>query len=207
MSLPRPPLLLITDRHQAATPLETVVAAALAGGCRWVSLREKDLSAPDRRAVLARLVALGNEVGATVTVHGDIAAAVDCRAHGVHLPRGGDVAAARAALGEGALIGVSAHDLSEAEAAAGAGADYVTLSPIFESLSKPGYGPPLGLAGLSAVAARLPIPVVVLGGIDRGNASACLSAGARAVAVMGTVMRAPDSAAAVRGLIEALERS
>jgi thiamine-phosphate pyrophosphorylase len=207
VNLPRPPLLLITDRHQAAAPLETLVASALADGCRWVSLREKDLSAAERRAVLARLVALGNEAGATVTVHGDVAAAVECAAHGVHLPRGGDVAAARAALGEGALIGVSAHDLAEAETAAGAGADYVTLSPIFDSRSKPGYGPALGLAGLSAVAARLPIPVVALGGIDLENALACLSAGAEAVAVMGAVMRAADSAAAVCGLVEALERS
>ena len=207
MSLPRPPVLLITDRHQAAAPLEAVVAAALTGGCRWVSLREKDLSDAQRRALLGRLVALGGEVGAAVVVHGDVAAAAACGARGVHLPRGGDVEAARAALGAGTLIGVSAHDLAEAEAAAGAGADYVTLSPIFESRSKPGYGPALGLGGLRAVTARLAIPVVALGGVGRDNASDCLAAGARAIAVMGGIMRAADSAAAMRGLVAAVKRA
>jgi thiamine-phosphate pyrophosphorylase len=39
MKLPDPPLLLITDRHQARLPLVDVVRAALAAGCRWVSVR------------------------------------------------------------------------------------------------------------------------------------------------------------------------
>ena len=69
-------------------------------------------------------------------------------AHGVHLSRGGDPAAARHALGARRLIGVSAHSLEEAREAEAAGADYVTLSPIFRSDSKPGYGPALGVEGL-----------------------------------------------------------
>ena len=43
MRLPDPPLLLVTDRAQARRALAEVVAAVFAGGCRWVSLREKDL--------------------------------------------------------------------------------------------------------------------------------------------------------------------
>ena len=43
MSLPTPPLLVISDRRQARGGLAEVTAAALAGGCRWLLLREKDL--------------------------------------------------------------------------------------------------------------------------------------------------------------------
>jgi len=43
MRLPNPPLLLVTDRALARRSLAEIVAAALAGGCRWISLREKDL--------------------------------------------------------------------------------------------------------------------------------------------------------------------
>ena len=42
--LPVPPLLVISDRRQARRPLEQVATAAFTGGCRWFSLREKDLS-------------------------------------------------------------------------------------------------------------------------------------------------------------------
>jgi len=53
--LPDPPLLVISDRSQAKRPLIKVAEAAFAGGCRWFSLREKDLPAEERRALLAEL--------------------------------------------------------------------------------------------------------------------------------------------------------
>jgi thiamine-phosphate pyrophosphorylase len=43
MQLPDPPLLVVTDRRQAKRSLGEIVEAALAAGCRFVSLREKDL--------------------------------------------------------------------------------------------------------------------------------------------------------------------
>lgn len=53
MRLPYPTLLLVTDRTQARRSLPEIVAAALGGGCRWISLREKDLP-EDEQVVLAR---------------------------------------------------------------------------------------------------------------------------------------------------------
>ena len=83
--------------RQARRPLIEIAAAAFAGGCRWFSLREKDLPAAERRALLARAGgARATDYGATVTVHDDIDAAVAAGAGGVHLPGGGDPAAARA---------------------------------------------------------------------------------------------------------------
>lgn len=202
MTLPHPPVLVITDRHQARQSLEEVAAQAFEGGCRWLLLRDKDLDAGTRRRVLRHLLASAKPYGAAVLVSADIEAAADCAAAGVHLPAGTDPSEARARLGPAALIGVSTHDPDEAQAAAAAGADYVTLSPIFESESKPGYGPALGLAGLGEVAAWLPIPVLALGGVGPGNARDCIAAGAAGVAVMGAVMRAHDPAAAVAGLID-----
>ena len=204
MRLPRPPVLLITDRTQAAAPLERVVAAALEAGCRWVLLREKDLEPGARRALLCRLVELGRPHGAWITVSADLDAAAAAGAAGVHLPAGGDPARARSLLGPEALIGVSAHDKAEARSAADAGADYVTLSPIFASPSKPGYGPALGPDGLQEAAACLSVPVIALGGLAPGNAASCLAAGAAGIAVMGEIMRAPDPGAAMRSLIQVL---
>jgi thiamine-phosphate pyrophosphorylase len=203
MMLPQPPLLLITDRHQARGPLDEVVSAALGSGCRWISLREKDLSYEARVVLLGRLVALGRSCDATIMVHGDVEAAVGVGAAGVHLPAGGSARSARARLGAAAVIGVSTHSRAEVEAAAAAGADYVSLSPIFASASKPDYGPPLGLSNLSRIAREVEIPILALGGISFANATQCLAAGAAGVAVMGSVMRAADSADTLSRLIAA----
>ena len=89
MVLPAPPLLVISDRQQASRPIEEIADAVFAGGCRWFSLREKDLPPPERRALLAALVVIGRRYGASVTVHDDIDAAAVAGAAGVHLPSGG----------------------------------------------------------------------------------------------------------------------
>lgn len=202
--LPDPPLLVITDRGQARAPLTEIAEALFQAGVRWLMLREKDLDAAARRDLLRDLVARGAPYGATVTVNGDLAAARAAGAAGLHLPTGGDIEAARRALGPDALLGASTHSLGEAMVALESGADYVTLSPVFESASKPGYGPALGPAGLGAVAARLAIPTIALGGVGAGNAGACLVAGAAGVAVMGAVMAVADPGAAARQLLAAL---
>ena len=154
--------------------------------------------------MLRALVPLGHRFGATITAHDDIASVVAAGADGVHLPGGGDPAAARRHLPSG-LIGVSAHAPEEAAAQLAAGADYVTLSPIFLSASKPGYGPAVGLDALAAAARLSPGPVIALGGIDAANAAACLAAGARGIAVMGGIMRAADPEETVRHLLAAIE--
>jgi thiamine-phosphate pyrophosphorylase len=202
VTLPSPPLLVISDRRQATRPLIEIAEAALRAGGRWFSLREKDLPPDERRELLRTLVALGQRYGATVTVHDDIEAAVATGAAGVHLPGGGDPARARRLLPTG-LIGVSTHTPQEAAAQLAAGADYATLSPIFLTASKPGYGPAVGLEALAEAARLAAGPVVALGGIDEGNLGACLAAGARGVAVMGEIMRADDPEAATSRLLAA----
>jgi len=202
--LPSPPLLVISDRSQARLPLVAIARAAFAGGCRWFSLREKDVPAAERRALLAELVTLGRRCDATVMVHDDIDSAVVTGAGGVHLPSGGDPRAARALLPD-RLIGVSAHTAAEAAALLDSGADYVTISPIFLTDSKPGYGPALGLDGLAEAVAVCGGPVVALAGINPDNARACLDVGATGIAVMGEAMRAADPEAIVRALIEAIK--
>ncbi len=88
MTLPDPPLLLVTDRRQARRPLADIVAAAIEGGCRWVSLREKDLP-DDEQVPLARtLSAIAHSRGVLVTVHGELALGTLAAVDGVHLPSG-----------------------------------------------------------------------------------------------------------------------
>lgn len=211
MILPAPPILIITDRRMADKPLTDVIAAALRGGARWFLLREPDLSDDMRLSLAKSLAALCASYGARLSVSADLAAAAAVHAAGIHLPQRmaqpETLAAARERLGPDALIGVSAHSQAEAAAAQTAGADYMTLSPVFLTDSKPGYGPALGADGFHAMSAGLDIAAVALGGIGPETIPSVRAASAAGVAVMGGVMRADDPEAEIRRLIAAWEKA
>lgn len=196
-------LLVLTDRHQAGSrrELAAVVAAAVAAGARAVVLREKDLCDDERAEMAWSLRTSLDSAGASLLLAGpDVDRARMFGAAGVHL----GATDRWPTSGHGLVVGRSCHTAEEVAGAAGAGADYVTLSPVFPSPSKPGYGPPLGLDGLASVVEAASVPVVALGGITAATAGACFAAGAAAVAVMGAVMSAEDPAAATAALLAAL---
>jgi thiamine-phosphate pyrophosphorylase len=201
MKLPDPALLLVTDRHQARLPLADVVRAALAAGCRWVSVREKDLSDDDQIALALTLLPIARRYGARLTLHGDAALAKACDSDGVHLPAGSDPAASRALLGPDKLIGVSLHTVTEAEAIDPSVVDYAIAGPTFETPSKPGYGPEIGHKGLAEIAAVAPVPVLAIGGLNATRAAEVLAAGPVGIAVMGSIMRAVDPGQEVKALL------
>lgn len=185
-------LLVLTDASQTrGRPLHDVVRAAVRGGARSVVLREKHLPAQARAALGVRLADAVHEAGGTFLVAGELddpRVAVD----GVHLAAGD-----RFPASPPAIVGRSCHDTGSLAVAAAEGCTYATLSPIFPSRSKPGYGPPLGPDALRDA----PLPVFALGGVDATSASTCLDAGACGIAVMGAVMRADDPASVVRDLL------
>jgi thiamine-phosphate pyrophosphorylase len=203
MRLPDPPLLLVTDRSQARAPLEEVVAAACAGGCRWVSLREKDLAAEAQIALARSLVPTARRFGARLTLHGDPTLARAAGLDGVHLSADGDPAAARAMLGADALVGISIHGAADAAALDPAVVDYAIAGPAFPTASKPGYGPALGANGLAAIRRIATVPVVAIGGIEAHNAADVMRAGVAGIAVMGSVMRAAEPGQMIEDLLAA----
>jgi len=162
----------------ARRPLLEVVAAALDGGARTFLLREKDLPRDSRLGLAIAMRAMGADVivGGPDPLDGNA----------VHL-------AAADPLPRVSLVGRSCHSLDEVEALTVEA--YCTLSPIFETASKPGYGPALGVGVLRP-------GMVALGGVDTPEkARLCRAAGASGVAVMGAVMRAEDPASVVKGLL------
>ena len=202
--IPDPPLLLVTDRRQARRPLPEVVSAAIAAGCRWISVREKDLPEDEQALLARRLVAVVRAAGARLLIHGEAVLAGSAGTDGVHLSSGADAVAARAQLGRDKLIGISIHSVGEAADIVPAQVDYALAGPAFETPSKPGYGPEIGRKGLAEIARTAPVPVLAIGGVNALRVPELIAAGAAGVAVMGGVMRAADPGTEVRGLIAAL---
>ncbi|MFC7544972.1 thiamine phosphate synthase [Plantactinospora sp. GCM10030261] len=186
-------LLVLTDRWLAGRPLPDVVRAAVDGGARWVLLRERDLPRDQRAELAVELRAILAPVAGTLLVAGPDPLGGEA----VHLPSAGPYPPPE--LG---LVGRSCHDATELTRLSTE--DYVTLSPVFPTRTKPGYGPPLRPGGLSRLIARSPVPAVALGGVETPEqVSACRAAGAVGVAVLGAVMRADEPTATVATLLSA----
>jgi thiamine-phosphate pyrophosphorylase len=207
VSLPDPPLLVITDRNQAAKPLPEMLDAVFAAGCRWASVREKDLP-PSMQVALAKiLLPIARLWHARLTLHGDPALAKAADLDGVHLPAGGDVAAARGTLGPHALIGLSVHSVEEARRLDAFALDYAIAGPVFGTDSKPGYGPALGPAGLAAIARTTAIPIIAIGGITTETVADITLSNLSGLGVMGGVMRQANPQAEIGALLQALKSS
>ncbi len=177
------------------------VDAVLAGGARMVQYRSKRVDARRRRQQAGRLLESCRTHGALLIVNDDVGLARELGADGVHLGREDmPPAAARVALGDGALIGVSCYNsLGRAREAQADGADYVAFGSFFPSAVKPdAVRAPLEL--LRAASALLDLPVVAIGGITPDNGRGLIEAGADALAVISALFQVPDSCAAAQTL-------
>ncbi|HEY7676646.1 MAG TPA: thiamine phosphate synthase [Candidatus Methylomirabilis sp.] len=180
-------------------------AAALAGGAPCVQLRAKALAAGVLLREARALRAAARASGALFIVNDRLDVALAADADGVHLGQD-DLPAARARrlLPPGGVLGISTHTLEQARRAADAGADYIGAGPVFATATKETGYAPLGLAGLAAIAAAVPVPVVAIGGIGPAEAPQVIRAGAMAAAVISALMAAPDIAGATRALLARL---
>lgn len=205
MRLPR--LYVICDRKAAVAGCGNALDAAQAAadaGARFFQIRDRDLAPDDlwRYAENLTLRLAGYSPTLMMNERADIALALGLA--GVHRPQVGLPVAPLRRLMEGhRLIGVSCHDEAEAEDSAALGADFVTLSPVFGTPSKP-RAKPLGTAAFRRIAERVDIPVFALGGIAPGHVGDCLDCGAYGVAVLSGIMSAEDPYDATRRYLAAL---
>lgn len=183
----------ITDRKSLDCEPLSFVERALAAGLDWIQIREKDLPGQALFEMCRRAAELPNPRGTKLFVNGRADVALAAGLDGVHLPSDAPPPADfRLCVAAGLRIGVSCHNLEEVQAAERAGADYAFCAPVFESVSKPGYGPALGLEALTRVCAAVKIPVLALGGVSVQNAHECMTAGAAGVAGISLFQDAKD---------------
>ncbi|MFF5181703.1 thiamine phosphate synthase [Micromonospora sp. NPDC000316] len=177
-------VVVLTDRLAARAPLDLVVAGAVAGGVRFVVLREKDLPRAERAALAVDMRAILADVGGTLIVAGPDPLGGDA----VHLPATGPYPPPAHRL-----VGRSCHNQAELDRLTTE--HYATVSPVYPTRTKPGYGPPLRADGLRTLTQASGVPVLALGGIETPEqVTACAQAGAVGVAVLGALMRADDPA-------------
>lgn len=117
----------------------------------------------------------------------DIALAVD--ADGVHLGQSDmPYTVARKMLGPEKIIGITVHNLAEALEAQALGADYLGVSPIYQTATKADAGKPAGIVLIEEIQARVKIPLIAIGGINLANAPEVVKAGADGMCAISAVV-------------------
>ncbi|WP_035054787.1 thiamine phosphate synthase [Andreprevotia chitinilytica] len=183
----------------ADTPrLLAACEAALIGGASILQYRNKVADAALQREQSAALCALTHRYGATFIINDDLELALAVDADGVHLGGDdGDLAAARARLPAGKLLGASCYNRFElAENAVAAGANYIAFGAVFPSGTKPNAV--RASLELFDAAKSLGVPSVAIGGINPLNAADVVAAGADCIAVIGALFESADVAETAR---------
>jgi thiamine-phosphate diphosphorylase len=209
-------LTVVTDRiapTRAPNPQELLdvmpsVVAVLSAEGGAIQLRDKD--ATDEQMVLLGRKIMDMAEGVPVIVNDRPQVAVEIGAQGVHVGQNDllrtSASEVRAIIGSDMMLGISAATVDEALTAEKDGADYVGLGPIFPTRTKTDAVPPVGTGRLREVRDAISLPIVAIGGITHQNAAEVIRAGADNIAVIGTIFRAENPAAAARRLIAIAKR-
>ena len=203
------PLNIITDggRLRREGKLVSAIQAALEGAeglIGFVQMREQNefaarvsggLSASDDeiKSIAAQLLPICEKFSAKLIINRRTDLALDSGAHGVHLGSPPEsIQETRHRYQDKLLLGYSAHSIQDVEAADSFGCDYMLFSPIFAPISKSSPVKPLGVKELETASDRTSKLLFALGGIKEDNVVSCLSSGASGVAMISSILLAPD---------------
>ncbi|WP_353733609.1 thiamine phosphate synthase [Rossellomorea vietnamensis] len=189
-----------------------VLRDALSSGVTMFQFREKGencLTGTEAVNLAADLHAICKEHKVPYIVNDNIDLALEIEADGVHIGQeDGDAEEIRKRMGSSKILGISAHSLTEANAAIKAGADYLGVGPMYPTMTKNDTRPvsgPILIEELKTYGIQLPI--VGIGGINANNAAEVLHAGADGVAVISCLSSSRDPKSSVRNLITVIQEA
>ncbi len=196
---------LLSESH-CARPWEEVLRAAIAGGADCIQVHEKKMQGAALTIRVKRVLEIARPAAVSVIVNDHVDVALAAKADGVHLGQQDlSVRDVRRIAGRTLLVGTSTHNLAQAQAAVGAGADYGGLGAMFDTATK-ADAEPAGPEYLRAFVDRFPRqPHLAIGGITPDNIARLVEHGARGVAVCSAVCGVDRPQAVVIALREALE--
>lgn len=182
------------------------VKQAIKSGVTIFQLREKHTDYEHFKKIALEIKPICKEYNVPLIINDNVKLAKEIDADGVHLGQDDlDIKAAREYLGADKIIGVSAHNVKEAQAAESGGADYLGSGAAFVTSTKTDAGA-IDHKVLADVAHSVKIPVVAIGGINEENISKLEGLGLDGVAVVSAIFAAKDIPSAVNNLKAKAER-
>jgi thiamine-phosphate pyrophosphorylase len=178
--------------YVAVAEVERVTTAMIEGGVDLLQLRAKTYLIEEVVDLAGHLHKITSMAGVPLIVNDYSEVAAQVQIEGVHVGQDDDsVATAREKAGRAIIVGKSTHSLEQASAAQGEGADYIGFGPIFSTLTKPDYKP-IGMENIKRVQAGVSLPTFCIGGIKVDNLGEIIAAGAKRVAIVSGLLKAPD---------------
>jgi len=177
----------------------------VAGGVDVVQLREKRLADDELTAVASASAALCRRLGAMLIVNDRPWVASESGADGIHVGQDDlPVEEVREIVGPAMLVGLSTHSPAEIDAVDPDVVDYIGVGPVHETPTKPGRAA-VGLELVRYAAANAAVPFFAIGGLDAGNLTDAITAGARRVCVLRAITGSAEPEAAARELCVILD--
>jgi thiamine-phosphate pyrophosphorylase len=179
----------ITDSKLSRAGNESDVRQAVACGVKVVQYRNKNAETRQMYEEAVRLREICRDSDSIFLINDRVDIALATEADGVHLGQSDmPCLAARKLLGQERIIGVTVHSLAEALQAESMGADYLGVSPIFQTATKLDAGKPAGIRLIEELRSQVEIPLIAIGGINHSNASEVVSAGADGLCAISCVV-------------------
>ena len=199
LSLVLPPLYAILDPAQTKDRApESVLRNLLEGGAAILQLRVKTMAPSDFFQLAQRARAETRTHGCKLIVNDRVDIALACHADGVHLGQEDLPLAVGRKLMPAKLVGISTHDIEQAQEAERNGADYIGFGPMFGTTTKDTGYAARGVDMLREIRAAVKLPIVAIGGINEQNVQQVWQAGAESAAIISDILDAADIAAKVR---------
>jgi thiamine-phosphate pyrophosphorylase len=187
----------ITDSSLSRAGNASDVGRAVDCGVEVVQYRNKNAETREMFEEAIRLREICEDTLFLINDRIDIALAAE--ADGVHLGQSDmPITLARKLLGPEKIIGLTVHNVAEALEAERLGADYLGVSPIFQTATKKDAGKPAGIALIEEIRRRVEIPLVAIGGINHANAADVIKAGADGLCAISCVVANEDVSAEIR---------
>ena len=195
-------LYVVTDSDLSKGRTDAEVARlAYEGGADAVQLRMKHSDGREMLEQALEIRKVADEYCRFFFVNDRVDIALASGADGVHLGQSDiPLEVARDLMGETAIIGISVDNVEQAVAAAEGGADYIGIGAIFNTSTKPDAKQGVGLGAIYEIRQAVNIPIVAIGGINRGNIQDVVRAGADAAAVVSAVVAQDDIRSAAHEL-------
>lgn len=183
----------VTDRTWVGKQtLYEQVESALKGGISCLQLREKELPEEEFLAEAIKISALCKKYGVPFFINDNVEVAIRSKADGIHVGQDDmDVAQVRQRVGRDMIIGVSVHSVEEAITAVSNGADYLGVGAMFFTSTKTDTNL-LSKKILQDICARVNIPVVAIGGINKTNIMQLAGTGVDGVALVSAIFATKD---------------
>lgn len=197
---------LTSEVHSLGRSNIEVAREILEGGVPILQYREKSKKVRKMYEECLVLRAMTRQYGALFIINDHLDLALAVGADGVHIGQDDlPLSKVRELVGPDLLIGVSTHSPAQALEAAGGGADYIGVGPLFATHTKLDVCDPVGLDYLKYVVQNLAIPFVAIGGIKERNLAEVIKTGARTVALVTEIVGDPDIAGKLKRLQSIME--